>query len=81
MHVAVASQTTPILHLAFISHLLQRADYVLPSVARSHPPALALCATLLGPCGPPMMLPPMAGSLFPISVAALRPLLEGPATP
>lgn len=36
-HVAVVSQTTPILHLAFISHLLQRADYVLPSVACSHP--------------------------------------------
>ena len=79
-HVVMVLRTTPILHLAFIAHLLQRADYVLLSAAGHHPTS-GSAGRLLGPCGPPMILPPMAGPLLPISVAALRTLLEGPETP
>lgn len=49
--VAVVPQRTPVLHLAFTSHLLQRADYVLPSVAVVTP-SLALWAALLVLVGP-----------------------------
>ena len=59
-HAALVPQRTPILNLTFISHLLQRADYVLSSAAGSHPTS--------GYAGPPIRslwdLPSMAGSHF-----------------
>uniref|UniRef100_A0A8D1WBE7 RNA-binding protein 42 n=2 Tax=Sus scrofa TaxID=9823 RepID=A0A8D1WBE7_PIG len=87
---AVAPQRAPILHPAFIPHVLQRADSALSSAAAGprpmalRPPHQALVGPPLpGPPGPPMMLPPMARAPGPplSSMAALRPPLEEPATP
>ncbi|XP_047647836.1 RNA-binding protein 42 isoform X1 [Phacochoerus africanus] len=87
---AVAPQRAPILHPAFIPHVLQRADSALSSAAGGprpmalRPPHQALVGPPLpGPPGPPMMLPPMARAPGPplSSMAALRPPLEEPATP
>ncbi|MBW02001.1 RNA-binding protein 42, partial [Eschrichtius robustus] len=80
---AAAPQRAPILHPAFIPHVLQRAAGG-PRPMALRPPHQALVGPPLpGPPGPPMMLPPMARAPGPPlgSMAALRPPLEEPAAP
>lgn len=63
----------------FICHVLQREDYDLNSVVASLS-ASGFAGPPTGLCGAPIVLPGMAGPL-PVSMGALRPPLEGPATP